>query len=74
MQILNVYFMNVRKHMTRPLKYYLLMLYYQDQQLGGNRIKHSRNGGEHTLMIESFVRSTPKQPSEKQRSLPNSYV
>ena len=29
-------------------------LHLQDQQLGGNRIKHAANGGEQTLMIESW--------------------
>ena len=52
MQILNVYFMNVRKQMTRPLKYYLVILYLEDLKLGGNRIKHTRNGGEQTLQVK----------------------
>ena len=29
-------------------------LHIQDQKLGGNRIKHTANGGEQTLMIESW--------------------
>ena len=29
-------------------------LHIQDQKLGGNRIKHAANGGEQTLMIESW--------------------
>ena len=29
-------------------------LHLQDQKLGGNRIKHAANGGEQTLMIESW--------------------
>ena len=31
----------------------LQWLYYQDKQLGGNRIKHRRNGGEQVLQIKS---------------------
>ena len=30
----------------------LQWLYYQDKQLGGNRIKHRRNGGEQVLQIK----------------------
>ena len=38
--------------MTRPLKYYLVILYLEDLKLGGNRIKHTRSGGEQTLQVK----------------------
>ena len=42
-------------------------LHIQDQKLGGNRIKHAANGGEQTLMIESWgkVRVDGYEPIKK---------
>ena len=29
-------------------------LFYQDNKLGGNRIKHAGNGGEHAIILETY--------------------
>ena len=52
---------------TNQSKIALEWLYIQDQQLGGNRIKHTRNGGEQMIQIKrGKVKLGGYDPSPKQ--------